>query len=309
MLLGNYNVFSSNPGRELGGVTNPRMWMKSGSVHNFFCGDHLVSGQTNKAGFPPGYGNGGSWALPPKSGGLSSHKNAKITTSDSVTLVAGLPGSGSSTITFTADATGGLVVSGSGSATLTFSATGSILSVASGSGSATITLSPTALIGALAGLQGQANVSLAPAAVISAIGYLSGTSTNETEFSADALARAVWDATASDFNLAGTMGEKLNDAGSAGNPWAALTASNNDPGTFGALVQSLPDEILDAVDGVETGVTVREALRIVLSALAGKISGAGTNTISIRDVNDTKDRIVATVDSSGNRTAVTLDDS
>ena len=40
---------------------------------------------------------------------------------------------------------------------------------------------------------------------------------------------------------------------------------------------------------------------------AGKASGGGTTSISFRDNADSKNRIVATVDSSGNRTAVTLD--
>jgi hypothetical protein len=46
-------------------------------------------------------------------------------------------------------------------------------------------------------------------------------------------------ATAADNNQAGTMGEKLNDAGSAGNPWAAELTSNNTEGTFGWLAQKL----------------------------------------------------------------------
>lgn len=45
----------------------------------------------------------------------------------------------------------------------------------------------------------------------------------------------------------------------------------------------------------------------MLSALAGKLSGAATTTVTIRDTNDGIDRIVATVDASGNRSAVTLD--
>ncbi len=125
---------------------------------------------------------------------------------------------------------------------------------------------------------------------------------------------AVWESLAANFNTAGTMGEKLNDAGGAGNPWASLLVSNTNPGSFGEFVQALPSamaistELLDSSD-VETGVTVKEALRIVLAALSGKISGAGTNTITIRDVNDTTDRITATVDADGNRTAVTVDGS
>jgi hypothetical protein len=309
LLLNNYNVFNANPGRAIGGPTDPTIYFKNENLYNFYTGDHVVAGQTDKSSFSGGYLPPYTWTIAPKSGGLSSHRNTSVTFSQTAAIAGGLPGSGSTTITFTPTGTGGLIVSGSGSATVTFSATGTILSIASGSGSATITLSPTALIGALAGLSGITTISCTPTALISAIGYLSGLSTNETEFSANALAQAVWDAAASDFNNAGTMGELMNDAGAAGNPWSAALASNNSAGTFGEFVQNLPAEILDLTDGVETSVTVREALRIVLSALAGKISGAGTNTISIRDVNDTKDRIVATVDNDGNRTAVTLDDS
>lgn len=57
---------------------------------------------------------------------------------------------------------------------------------------------------------------------------------------------------------------------------------------------------------VETGLTLRQALRLVTAATAGKISGGGTATVTIRNaVADGVDRLVATVDSSGNRTAIT----
>lgn len=59
---------------------------------------------------------------------------------------------------------------------------------------------------------------------------------------------------------------------------------------------------------VETGLTVRETLRLCAAALAGKISGADGSTITIRNaVADDADRIVATVDTDGNRTAITYD--
>lgn len=67
------------------------------------------------------------------------------------------------------------------------------------------------------------------------------------------------------------------------------------------------DALLDRTAGVETNRTLRQALRLMLSALVGKLSGAAGTTVSIRDTNDSKNRIVATVDSSGNRSAVTLD--
>lgn len=51
------------------------------------------------------------------------------------------------------------------------------------------------------------------------------------------IAQAVWLANSTQYNITNTMGEKLNSAGSAGNPWASDTITNNDPGTFGELVQ------------------------------------------------------------------------
>lgn len=68
----------------------------------------------------------------------------------------------------------------------------------------------------------------------------------------------------------------------------------------GALVSVLDDP-------VEGTYTMREALRIMLAVLAGKASGGGTATIVFRDVNDSKDRVEATVDVNGNRSTVILD--
>lgn len=60
-------------------------------------------------------------------------------------------------------------------------------------------------------------------------------------------------------------------------------------------------------DGDIDGYTLEEAMKICLAALAGKVSGAGTTTVTIRSADDTADRIVATVDTDGNRSAITLD--
>ena len=54
------------------------------------------------------------------------------------------------------------------------------------------------------------------------------------------------------------------------------------------------------------GYSLDESLRVILAASAGKLSGAETNNIIIRDTQDTKNRIDADVDSYGNRTGVTL---
>jgi hypothetical protein len=58
---------------------------------------------------------------------------------------------------------------------------------------------------------------------------------NEGAANAQTIAAAVWNAEAADFNTSGTMGEKLNDAGSAGNPWTDTTTYG--AGTKGKLLQ------------------------------------------------------------------------
>ena len=67
------------------------------------------------------------------------------------------------------------------------------------------------------------------------------------------------------------------------------------------------DALLDRTAGVETGLTVRQYFRLAASALFGKASGLGTTTAVFRDFGDTKNRLSATVDANGNRSAITRD--
>jgi hypothetical protein len=69
-----------------------------------------------------------------------------------------------------------------------------------------------------------------------------------------------------------------------------------------------PAYLLDIANAIESGLTVRGALRLNAAALAGKVSGAGTGTETFRNaVADSKNRLVSSVDTAGNRTAVTTD--
>ena len=92
---------------------------------------------------------------------------------------------------------------------------------------------------------------------------------------------------------------------------AVRYATGSIAGSFSAAVvleaQGFSSYLLDQED-VETGLTLRQALRLVTAATAGKISGGGTSTITIRNaVVDGVDRITAEVDSDGNRTSITYD--
>lgn len=98
--------------------------------------------------------------------------------------------------------------------------------------------------------------------------------------------------------------------------WPVTPVNGDDFTIYGIHIHpvtQIADALLDRADGIEpasagTERTVRETLRIVLSACGGKGAGLGGTTATYRDTNDTKDRITATVDADGNRSAVTLDD-
>lgn len=92
-----------------------------------------------------------------------------------------------------------------------------------------------------------------------------------------------------------------------------VPATNGRLSNLDAAISTVPtananaDALLDRAAGVETGMTPRQGLRLFASVLLGKISGAATTTNTFRDTNDSKNRVTATVDSDGNRTAITLD--
>lgn len=58
---------------------------------------------------------------------------------------------------------------------------------------------------------------------------------------------------------------------------------------------------------IENSKSALAFMRLIYSATVNKVSGGGTSSVAFRDDADTKDRIVATVDSDGNRTSVTKD--
>lgn len=103
-------------------------------------------------------------------------------------------------------------------------------------------------------------------------------------------------------------GDLSGSVGSVTNPVTAGTVNDK---TGYALTSgehdSIASALLDLADGVETDWTLRESIRIVLSALAGKATSNGSTSWVSRDMADTKDRITATTTTDGSRTAVTRD--
>lgn len=94
---------------------------------------------------------------------------------------------------------------------------------------------------------------------------------------------------------------------------SAIKAKTDNLPASPAAVSDIPtantnaDALLDRAAGVETNRTLRQALRLILAVCTGKASGLNTTTATYRDTNDSKNRVVATVDVDGNRSAVTYD--
>lgn len=94
---------------------------------------------------------------------------------------------------------------------------------------------------------------------------------------------------------------------------AALTAGGNikaDALKINSATPSTINEQADAfLDRVVSGttLTMRKVARLLFAWFGAKGSGAGTTSPKLRNVADTKDVVSMTVDSKGNRSAVTLD--
>lgn len=101
-------------------------------------------------------------------------------------------------------------------------------------------------------------------------------------------------------SVTGDVGGKVLGGGSGTITGTGVRADNRDGDAIPAAAQILAAGDID-------GYAIEAALKLVLAACAGKSSGAGTGTEAIRAADDSKARITATVDSDGNRLAVTLD--
>ncbi len=123
-----------------------------------------------------------------------------------------------------------------------------------------------------------------------------------TNLTAAQIATGVWqDATAGDFTAANSIGKSVMNGVALGTGLTINALSS-------AERTAIADAMFDETNGIETGVTMRGLMRLMGAVLGGKLSGAGSGTETFRNtVADSKNRIVATVDSSGNRTAITAD--
>jgi len=285
--LPNYTFFGIIPyyiyNAELGTGAGSRLNTQIGTDGNGFK-------RTSSA--PDGYGMKAPFP-PVKAGGISAWNDPIAQLSMTGALLQGGPMEGSGSMEFTAaDGALSLVISMSGNVAIaTLTGDSMVLRMTVGlNGTGAFQLTGTNNLALIVPFEGAGTVLTMGAGATDLRGLLSmeGEWTPFTELSPEGLANAVWSSLAAQYNDAGTMGNKLNTASSGGVDYNALAA---------AVWQYI----------IESGISAEEAMRIYGAVLAGKVSGAGTGTEVFRDINDTKNRVTATVDSNGNRSTITLD--
>lgn len=242
MLTNNYSVLNSSPGRAIGGFTNLYSNYKPSSWYSFFAIDTLeTASPVKRASLPSGTQPPYSWILAMKGGELSSTTGITGTGSMAPTMyisrdlasTMGGVGSISGSLSLLSQLSAALAGVGALQGSLSLGL--SLSSNLSGTGALTPSLS--LLVGMVASIGGSGAIT----ANLTGIARLEASIfVNSGTASVQELVEGVWSAVAADNDTAGTMGEKLNDAGSAGNPWTDTTTYG--AGTKGKLLQDAADD-------------------------------------------------------------------
>lgn len=271
MLIGNGTVVNKHPGRVF---TSPAIWqggVKTGAMRGRFFGatessNYMSKLESSPSGYRPPY----SWLMAQYDGGLGSTQIIRGQgLISSFNLAAGLSASsgltGSGTINF---AEGSLILqaisailgtgsvyyaalTGNGNFTGGLTGYGSINSASAGAitglqavagltGYGFVVGQIGALSGAIAGLTGYGFASVSTE---TGVGSISADIVPFTELSPQSLAAAVWDSIASEYNTSSTMGNKMNAAGAAGDPWSSTLPGSYTADQAGAIVNRLEDLI------------------------------------------------------------------
>jgi len=86
--------------------------------------------------------------------------------------------------------------------------------------------------------------------------------------------------------------------------WMVVPANVYDSITGTDLLNVNADDLLNT--SIDSIYDLQAILQIMAAVMAGKVSGGGTSTITFRDLADGTNRVVATVDSNGNRTNIVI---
>lgn len=265
-LHGNMNVFHKNPGLSLSGQSlfgNRPQSNKNGSQRNVFSGEYN-GGFDQKSGTPLGYTPPYSYTIALRSGGIASFRYVAgagdVTDADiagGVNLTADLSGSGDIT-----NAAGALVVSAIATLVGAGTVTGSLIGIATATADLVGQGNVTAALAAIASLTASIEGSGTAAGVINAKGFMTADITSAGDaLTAGAVAAAVWESIATAFNTPGTMGNKLNSAASAGDPWSTALPGSYAPGEAGYIIGTNLDAAVSSLSTSAQAILILKILR------------------------------------------------
>lgn len=260
MLIGNYSVLSKDPGWSLGGGAiglgkNRGDFNKTSGTRGAF----MNAAWQPKSGIPDGYRNPYCWVLPIKSGALSARNNLSGSSTTSIAMAGGVNGiatlSGSGSLTGTGALIISMVAALSGSGTISSASANAYLNLAAQlAGSGDMAGAVGAIAHATAALAGEGDIN----GTINALGTLAAAIVvTGSGLTTSNVGQAVWAAVASANNEPGSMGEKLNDAGSASNPWTEDLSGAQTSGTAGWMLKIIQQilrnkTVTDPATGVMT---------------------------------------------------------
>lgn len=238
-LLGNYQILNKNPNRLLVSNLYRGANFQPSNMVKFYTSE-ADGGRLENASIPTGTEPPYSWVLAPKGGELSSTTSIRGSGDLSASLILGkimeanLSGLGELSASMSLITSMMADLSGSGSISASLSTTIALAANLTGSGSLSASLS--LLVPLAANLSGSGSITadLKGNADLAAIIYV-----NQSEATVQQIVDAVWGALAADYNTSGTMGNKLNGAGSAGDPWTTDLSSYNTVNTAGKVVKQI----------------------------------------------------------------------
>jgi len=287
MLICNYSYINQICGHNHSGITNPCQFISPHTMRGYYgkaqTDDNIE--QIKRDSFPTGTNipysiiMGDSGALLSATNQLEGVGSQVSGLSMGINILSSLTGSGTISAANLSLITQ-LAATLSGSGTITVASLVGITSLASSissTGSLTAGLNVVAFMNSA--LAGTSSVTAALRGTLSMEAHIY---VNQSEETVQQIVDGVWNALAASYNATGTMGEKMNDAGSASNPWTEV---------------------------LEGAYTAGEMLKLLTAVAAGKSTivdlGGGLATVTFRDINDTVDRVQADMTDS-ERTSVTL---
>lgn len=236
-LLGNYSVILKNPATFIGGtqVSNCRNAFNAIGQNRQRYYPETTGGLPATTALPEGYLAPNAWLLPYEIGSMTT-TNLNGSGDMTLTGVSGLSGEVTMSGTGVLEATGGLLAG----LEVTMSGSGDLTAIGGGLLEAIVAMAGTGALSGALGATAGLTVEMAGVGTLTASPQGTGEMVleiyvNESQATVNQIVAAVWSALASQYNESGTMGQKLNGAGSAGDPWTTDLSSYNTPGTAGKI--------------------------------------------------------------------------